>query len=114
MLKLTREEELIIFFLLFSFLAGLGIKLGGGIPKKEVITRFSSSFEEKIVNLNTATFEELLSLPGIGPKLAREIIRYREEKGGFSSPTELKKIKGIGEKKYEKLKKLIQVKGENQ
>ncbi len=56
------------------------------------------------VNLNTATLDELVALPGIGPAKAQAIIDYRTKSGGFKSVEELKDVKGIGAKRYEKLK----------
>lgn len=64
--------------------------------------------EEKI-NLNTATLEELESLPGIGKELGKRILDYREKKGGFSTIEELQQIKGIGPKTFEKLKNLVSI-----
>ncbi|ALS00848.1 comEA protein [Enterococcus silesiacus] len=59
------------------------------------------------INLNKASENELQSLPGIGQKKAQEIIRYREENGGFKSIEDLKNISGFGEKTFEKLKDSI-------
>ncbi|TYT22436.1 ComEA family DNA-binding protein [Dictyoglomus thermophilum] len=59
------------------------------------------------VNINTASKEELESLPGIGPTLAQRIIEYREENGVFTSAEDLLNVKGIGEKKLEKIKDQI-------
>ena len=53
------------------------------------------------LNLNTATWEELDGLPGIGPKRAQAIVAYREEHGSFSSVEELLQVPGIGEKVLE-------------
>jgi len=61
------------------------------------------------VNINTAGPEELDSLPGIGPSLARRIIQYRETSGAFKTPEDIKNVSGIGDKKYEQLKDLITV-----
>ena len=58
----------------------------------------------KKININTATEEELESLKGIGPATAKNIIRYREEYGGFSSIEEIKNVKRIGDKIFEKIK----------
>lgn len=55
------------------------------------------------VNLNTASVKELTTLPGVGDATAEKIVAYRE-KHGFKDTRELMNIKGIGEKKYEKLK----------
>ncbi|MFQ6041430.1 MAG: helix-hairpin-helix domain-containing protein [Candidatus Poribacteria bacterium] len=61
------------------------------------------------INLNTATVEELESLPGIGPVMAKRIIEYRNIHGPFYNIEEIKEIKGIGEKTYEKIKALIAI-----
>ncbi len=59
------------------------------------------------IELNRATEEELVALPGIGESLAGRIIEYRRVKRGFSSLEELMEVKGIGSKKYERLKGFI-------
>jgi competence protein ComEA len=56
------------------------------------------------VNLNTATKDELVALPGIGPAKAQAILDYRAQHGGFRTVDELKDVKGIGAKRYEKIK----------
>jgi competence protein ComEA len=61
------------------------------------------------VNLNTATAEQLESLPGIGPASARSILEYREKVGKFNRIEEIINIKGIGEKKFLKLKDRLTV-----
>lgn len=58
------------------------------------------------ININTATLEQLDSLPGIGPVYAQRIIDYRKKKS-FSSLEEIMEIQGIGEKTFEKFKDLI-------
>ncbi len=65
--------------------------------------------EDKRVNLNTATLEELDALPGVGPSTAKNIIAYREAHGGFAAPEEIMNVKRIGEKTFEKLKEFIKV-----
>ena len=50
------------------------------------------------VNINTATKEELDTLPGIGESTATKIMNYREEKGKFKSIEEIKEVSGIGDK----------------
>lgn len=65
--------------------------------------------EDKRVNLNTATLEELDALPGVGPSTAKNIIAYREAHGGFAAPEEIMNVRRIGEKTFEKLKEFIKV-----
>jgi competence protein ComEA len=62
------------------------------------------------LDLNAATYEELLRLPGIGPVMAKRIIEYRRTNGPFRHPEELKKVKGIGVKTYDKLARLLVIK----
>ena len=63
------------------------------------------------VNLNTATKDELVALPGIGPAKAQAILDYRSKNGAFKSIEELKDVKGIGAKRYEKIKSELTVVG---
>ncbi len=63
------------------------------------------------VNINTATQDELESLPGIGPAIAQRIILYRETNGAFTSIEDIQKVEGIGQKKFEAIMYLITVVG---
>ncbi|MFJ8827142.1 helix-hairpin-helix domain-containing protein [Streptomyces sp. NPDC102467] len=59
------------------------------------------------VGLNTATPEQLDTLPGVGPVLAQHIIDYRTEHGGFRSVDELREVNGIGDRRFEDLQNLV-------
>lgn len=61
------------------------------------------------VNLNTATMEQLMTLPGIGESKARAILEYRENTGPFTVPRDITNVPGIKEGSYEKLKDYITV-----
>ena len=63
----------------------------------------SDSASSGLVNINTATAEELETLPGVGESTAKAIVQDREEHGAFSSKEDLMRVSGIGEKKYAKL-----------
>ena len=61
------------------------------------------------VNLNTATAEQLATIPGVGPKMAERIIDYRQKNGGFKKIEDLMNVSGVGEKSFLKMKPLITV-----
>ena len=72
--------------------------------KKETETQ-----EEKAVNINESTKEDLENIPGIGASKADAIIKYREENGPFNSIEDIKNVTGIGDSLYEKIKNYITV-----
>ncbi|WP_345647664.1 ComEA family DNA-binding protein, partial [Streptomyces tremellae] len=59
------------------------------------------------ISLNTATADQLDSLPGVGPVLAQHILDYRTQNGGFRSVDELREVGGIGERRFADLEKLV-------
>jgi competence protein ComEA len=61
------------------------------------------------VDLNKATTEALVSIPGIGRVMAERIIAWREEHGPFRRVEDLMKVKGVGEKTFEKLRPYVKV-----
>ena len=67
---------------------------------------------EGVVNINTATVKQLQILPGIGKKTAQAIIKYREEKGNFKAIEEIKNVKGIGDKIFDKIKDNLVLEGD--
>ncbi|MBP7059564.1 MAG: helix-hairpin-helix domain-containing protein [Lachnospiraceae bacterium] len=71
--------------------------------KAEAMEITAGSGGAALVSLNKATKEELMTLPGVGESKASDIIKYREESGGFSTLEELMKIPGIKEGVYNKL-----------
>lgn len=88
--------------------------------EKEVSSEMESKFEAKekapkvtktpiLINLNSATLSEWINVPGIGEKTAQLILDYRLKNGNFKSVEDLKKIKSIGPKKFEKIREFIKV-----
>lgn len=67
----------------------------------------TSESQSMLINLNTATKEQLMTLNGIGEVKAMAILAYRQEKGIFNSIDEIKNISGIGEKTFEKIRQFI-------
>ncbi|MGD8427459.1 MAG: helix-hairpin-helix domain-containing protein [Balneolaceae bacterium] len=69
----------------------------------------SGNASKSLIDVNKAGNKALQSIPGIGPAYAGRIIKYRKKHGGFKTIGELKKIKGIGEKRLENLKPFIKL-----
>ena len=59
------------------------------------------------VNINSASAEQLTTLPGVGPKLAARILDYRQKSGAFKSVSELMHVRGIGEKNLKKIEQYL-------
>jgi competence ComEA-like helix-hairpin-helix protein len=64
---------------------------------------------EKPVNINTASFEELQTVPGIGPVTAEKILHMRKSCGAFKSVDDLLAIRGLGQKRLGKMRKYLTV-----
>jgi competence protein ComEA len=65
-----------------------------------------------VVNINTAGVNQLSSIPGLGEKKSQEIVKFREKNGNFSRIEDIKKVQGIGDKLFEKIKRYLTVKGD--
>ncbi len=132
-LALTNSERKVILFLVTTLSIGYGIQL-----LQTTFPNTAQAFDYKIqdstfmelsldkendttitddedkkginkININTATKEQLMKLPGIGEITADRIIQYRKEKGKFSKIDELDRVKGINRKKIEKIKLMISI-----
>ena len=82
----------------------LGVGSGSTLALDAEETSKEAASAEPRVNLNTATSEELVELPGIGETVAARIVAYRESNGSFQKIEELMNVKGIGEKTFLKLR----------
>jgi competence protein ComEA len=80
------------------------LTLGLTIAPAMALAQTSKAAAVDKVNLNTATEEQLQTLPGIGPSVAKRIIEHRNKNGKFSKIEEILNVRGIGEKKFQKIK----------
>ena len=84
-----------------------GATVLGAVEKKQA----TGSEINKPIDLNQAGEAELRELPGIGPAMAKRILQFREDHGRFKRVEDLLKVKGIGEKSFQKLRPHITVSG---
>ena len=125
--SMSRSERVLISIALFMFAIVVGYnafyifeysetpKISGNIvtPKNETETNITESNDTEksekgdLININTASAEELKALKRVGDSIAERIIEYRESHGGFSSIEEIMNVKGIGEKTFEEIKDRI-------
>lgn len=129
-LALTATEQRVILFLAATFLIGAGIRLyQETFPSQQKFdyrsadSTFASLSEllragtkekttrtdDQLININSATKNELMSLPGIGAVIAERIILFREDEGPFTSIDDLRKVKGVSMKKFQQLKARVTV-----
>lgn len=109
----TRAQLLLVRLTLVAAIAGLGPLVGRpahAAPGDASALMLAPVLEGRI-NLNTATSEELQLLPGVGPATADKIIAYRQ-RYPFKSIAQMKRIKGIGPKRYEAMRPYLAVEGE--
>jgi comEA protein len=129
-LAMTRSEQRVILFLSTTLVVGAGIRLyqetypfRREFDYRAVDSSFAAFREQlapdslqqkpggpgKLVNINAASKDELVALPGIGQTLAERIVLFRGTEGKFGSAEDLQKVKGISKKKIEKLKPFVTV-----
>ena len=106
MFDLTRQERQVILFLIITALIGAGINFALKVNANiERVVKVGSSIAQ--IDINKASYEDLLNAGGIGPSLAEKIITYRASHGTFNSLEELKEIKGIGAHRVKKLEEIF-------
>lgn len=82
----------------------------GLVPDRRQPTEVAQKrFAKGRLDLNRATMQDLHTLPGIGPKLAERIMKHRQLVGAFHSPDDLRGVKGIGKKTFERIRPLVTV-----
>lgn len=130
-LYLSKSESKVIIFLISVLVIGIAIDFFKNNFLKDELPAFTnkqydslfnirakeySELSEKNIdgeelkikiNINKADKKELMQLPGIGEEMAERILIFRKDFGDFKTKQDLKKIKGIGNKKFEKLSKFV-------
>lgn len=118
---LTRQEKYVIAFLIIGAICGvsysyykkfrppINLRFKEPLKTNDILQKELNHLleESKSVNINQAYIEELTKLNGIGPVLAHRIIEYRLREGPFKDKDEIKKVPGIGPKKFESIKDCI-------
>jgi competence ComEA-like helix-hairpin-helix protein len=131
-LALTKTERNVILFLVTTMAAGAALRLYqaafpmlpqfdyrasdstfaalSAAPEDSTVVgplRSAIGEESGKLNMNTATKQQLMDLPGIGEVTAERILKYREENGKFTSLEDLRAVKGISKNKLERLSPMI-------
>jgi len=111
MIHLTLQEKRVLVFVAFVFAAGMGLRM---FQKARgcnlcLIELYSDEAAPAPVDVNAATREELIAVPGIGEKTAQAILDLRARKGRITDLSELTVIKGISDAKLETFKKYLTI-----
>ena len=109
MFSLTSRERKILLIVALIIAIGAALRYLQLKIKTLAITLTSPAYQPAgiVININKASGEELEKIPGIGPEFARRILEYREKNGDFKILQDLRKVKGIGEKKLQQMKERI-------
>ncbi|MFA6079535.1 MAG: helix-hairpin-helix domain-containing protein [Candidatus Omnitrophota bacterium] len=115
-----KYERIILSVLILALIAGtaviihrktrpaLNIEITSfAVEKNSLDTVQRKPAQHRVVNINTASPEELVSLKGIGPSLSERIVAHRNANGPFRSKDGIKDVKGIGETLYSNIKDVI-------
>jgi competence protein ComEA len=106
-MMLKKTDRIVLVCVIVAILgAALGTR--AALAPEPQIAQFVTKLTEPL-DLNSATLDELIDLPGIGPVLARRILEYRDAHGGFTRVEELLEIRGIGPKRLEQVRGRVRV-----
>lgn len=119
-MKLLKHEKLWLFLTAVCITAAVSVTAAFKTPASAATIALMpmtasaapSTDAGQLVDINTATAQELDALPGVGEKLAAAVIEYREKNGAFRELEDIMNVPGIGAGKYEKMKDRLTVGGE--
>ena len=108
-MKFNKNNKALSLILVMAFLASpiVGDLLNPELSEASV--RAAQATSIPMINVNKAGVDELMQLKGVGKTVAERIVNYRKENGSFESSDDLKKIKGIGGKRFENIKDNIKL-----
>ncbi|MGJ8454123.1 ComEA family DNA-binding protein [Pseudothermotoga sp. U03pept] len=111
-MKLSVSEKRLIFLAFVGLLIILGFALEKNYGKTEesqhVVARKTVEFP---IDVNSASYEDLLEIPGIGPAKAKAVIQFREQNGPFATVDDLTKVSGIGRVTVQRIAPYVKVEG---
>lgn len=105
MIRFTKDERRVLLFLVAALFVGTAVLYHKRLNPSSRGDLNLPCFEK--ININEASPAQLTSLKNIGPVLAERIVAYRKKHGPFKKPEEIKNVKGIGDKTYERIKEKI-------
>jgi competence ComEA-like helix-hairpin-helix protein len=116
-----RLAPLLAIFLLFAAMGGTW-RIASAAPPTAAAAKLDEDSERPAkksakdlagkLNLNTATEEQLMMLPTVGPAKAERIVTWRKKNGGFKRTADLRRVKGFGFKTFKRLEPFLEIKGE--
>jgi competence ComEA-like helix-hairpin-helix protein len=117
-----RAAPILAVFLLFAAMGGTWRIASAAPPSVVAALKAEDDGERPIkksakdlagkLNLNTATEDQLMMLPTVGPAKAERIVMWRKKNGGFKRTADLRRVKGFGYKTFKRLEPFLDVKGE--
>ncbi len=106
----TSDERKVIIFIISLLIVGCILNTVVGKPKDSEEKKLGVSIFP--IDINSANENMLKEIPGVGSKMAQKIVEYRKKKGKFNTFNDLLRVRGIGKKKLEKMRKFITLGGD--
>lgn len=90
-----------------AFFSKTAVEITENLVTSEALEQDEETKSSEVININTASSEELEKLSGVGKAMAKRIVEYRDTHGGFANKEEIMNVKGIGKKVFETIKNNI-------
>ena len=110
---MNKKERMVLYFLCFLLILGIVATYIRRIKEEHLLQKIKVEYIDTSyifpIDINKASLEELIKIPGIGPVTAKRIVEERKKRP-FKTLQELKRVKGIGDKKLNIIKKYVIIK----